>query len=104
MKTTTMCILSGFFGALFAMACGVVDGVGNKVANADTEIILTKEVISVTCSEHPDSPSVTVPDEDISWLWEGARTEGWIVSSALPCFNSETGAYETGDFVIGYIR
>lgn len=34
MKTTTMCILSGLFGAMFAVACGAVSGVGDKVAHA----------------------------------------------------------------------
>lgn len=44
MKTTTMCILSGFFGAMFAVACGVVDGVGDKEANADVLSLRIKSV------------------------------------------------------------
>jgi hypothetical protein len=52
MKQTTMCILSVFFGALFAVACGVVDGVGDKVANAnETSVGLTKEVYEYDCPD-----------------------------------------------------
>ena len=50
MKTTTMCLLSGFFGALFAVACGVVDGVGDSAANAD-DVTLRKEVIERSYEE-----------------------------------------------------
>ena len=44
MKQTTMCVLSGFFGALFAVACGVVDG----NANADLPLLQIKS-ISLDC-------------------------------------------------------
>ena len=44
MKTTTMCILSGLFGAMFAVACGAVSGVGDKVAHASG---FSKEVYEV---------------------------------------------------------
>ena len=50
MKTTTMCILSGLFGAMFAVACGAVSGVGDKVANADATM-LQKKTISFDCEE-----------------------------------------------------
>ena len=49
MKTTTICILSGLFGALFAVACGVVDGVGSKDATA-SDVLLAKYVVTGTCT------------------------------------------------------
>ena len=55
MKTTTTCILSGFFGALFAFACGVVD----KEANANS-VSLIKQVYEYDCVEG-DCPGF--PDE-----------------------------------------
>lgn len=45
MKSTTMCILSVFFGALFAVACGV----GDKEANA-SDVLLTKHVVAGSCT------------------------------------------------------
>jgi hypothetical protein len=57
MKTTTMYILSGFFGAMFAVACGAVSGVGDKVANAAGG--LQKKVFTYDCE-----PPYTVADYD----------------------------------------
>tara|TARA_Y100000589_G_scaffold330170_1_gene378961 strand:- start:1448 stop:1798 length:351 start_codon:yes stop_codon:yes gene_type:complete len=42
------CLLSGLFGAIFAAACGVVDGV--KEANANS-VALIKEVYEYDCIE-----------------------------------------------------
>lgn len=54
MKQTTMCLLSGFFGALFAVACGVVDGAGDKEANANPLSLQIKS-ISFDCPIDYDS-------------------------------------------------
>ena len=53
MKQTTMCIISGFFGAVFAVACGAIDGnngVGGKDVYAD-DVMLTKSVYEVDCAD-----------------------------------------------------
>mgnify|MGYP001305678969 FL=1 len=44
MKQTTMCIISGFFGAVFAVACGSIDGIAK-------DVILTKSVYEVDCAD-----------------------------------------------------
>ena len=53
MKQTTMCILSGFMGAMFVMACGVVDGnnMGGKSAYADEGVGLQIKSIEFDCEE-----------------------------------------------------
>jgi len=53
MKQTTMCLLSGFFGALFAVACGVVDGAGDKEANAN-DLSLQIKSLTVECNGSDD--------------------------------------------------
>jgi hypothetical protein len=47
------CLLSGLFGTLFAVACGVVDNVGGKEANAE-EVGLTKTIYEGTCTDEMD--------------------------------------------------
>ena len=85
MKQTTMCILSGFFGALFAVACGVVDGVGDKVANAnDTSVGFIKEVYEVDC---PDGTLMSCGDVSAEANWNGNPVYGWHYE----CGNGERG-------------
>jgi hypothetical protein len=57
-----MCILSGLFGAMFAVACGAVSGVGDKVANA-SDVLLAKYVVTGTCSFNFDGDSFAATTE-----------------------------------------
>ena len=81
MKTTTMCILSGLFGALFAVACGAVSGVGDKVANADADLpTLQKKVFTYDCV-----PPYSIADYDVERVEEfNARAlEGDFIVSTI---------------------
>lgn len=64
MKQTTMCLLSGFFGALFAVACGAVNGL-DKEANADSTSLQIKsktfdcDGYDLSGGDLPSHPEVT---------------------------------------------
>lgn len=52
MKQSFMCVLSGFFGCIFAVACGVVDCVGNKNAFANDATGFTIHVAEGGCEDN----------------------------------------------------
>jgi hypothetical protein len=66
MKTTTMCLLSGLFGALFAVACGAVSGVGDKEANAAPNSTLTKEIYEFTLEQFDLGTELIAEELDLS--------------------------------------
>ena len=87
MKQTIMCIFSGFFGALFAVACGAIDGnhgVGGKSVYADG-LTLTKRTFTCygslqdnqileNCSEYQDM--VAREDAVFSMYFNGSYEDG----------------------------
>jgi hypothetical protein len=91
MKQTTMCVLSGFFGALFAVACGVVDGIGDKEANA-SDVLLVKHVVSGTCNFNINegSPVLEYPS-DYEDAWDDIQQNNavWNLLEMCICFDSD---------------
>ena len=103
MKPSTMCLMSGVAGALFAVACGAVDGLSND-ANA-TSVALVKETKTFTCV---DDGSGTIPTPEPAfdeWMAE-AQNNGWLVSSfgAFICFDYASNEYIEGEVQVAYIR
>ena len=88
------CLLSGLFGAIFAAACGVVDGVGSKEANADTEIALTKTIYEGDCDEGYIETGFYPTGEEIIQVWLNFSPEtsdtynpGWYPYTTAPNLN-----------------
>ena len=93
MNQTTMCIFSGLFGALFAVSCGVVDGIGNKEALAD-DVFLRKYVAAGSCTFDSDLRPIYGQDYDVA-MSEIQNNEA--VFSALEmcaCYATEGGGCE----------
>ena len=81
MKQTTMCLLSGFFGALFAVACGAVDGnnVVGKSAYADAGVGLSKTILGEGVCSDTDGDGMTEPigTDDVAGLESPAAAMGY---------------------------
>lgn len=71
MKQSTLCLLSGIAGALFAMACGTMDGL-SKDANADDHNAVGSVAISVVTGD------CVVEETEINGiLYQSAGLSGW---------------------------
>ena len=99
MKQPTAYIFSGIIGAMFAVACGAVDGITGKdaVANAINLAIYTE---SGDCQDSDDN---YLPDSMEAFLDE-ARANDWVVSSAWDNDCSYIEGVESTDWTIAYIK
>ena len=77
MKQSTLCLLSGVAGALFAMACGAVDGI-SKDANADDHSAVAESAISVVTGD-----CVVEETEINGTIIQSAGLSGWSDFMAL---------------------
>ena len=94
MKTTKMCILSGFFGAMFAVACGAVSGIGDKVANAN-EIGLMIDSRSFGCADSTGYNS----------FLEDVRDNGWVLGDVLQTQSGQCTEYtDEYEWTVWYVR
>ena len=92
MNRTTLCMVSGLIGALFAVACGAVDGLGSKDANA-SDVLLVKYVAEGTCTfEEVDAGDFSyitpIYGDDYNDLIEDIRASEAVYSDIGFCYCS----------------
>ena len=78
MRESLMCVLSGIVGIIFAISCGVVDGVGNRDAIAESYSTLQIYTETGACV---DSDGNYLPDDMEDFLNE-AKINDWVVSAS----------------------
>ena len=95
MKQSTLCLLSGVAGALFAVACGAVDGL-SKDANA-TDVLLTKHVEELSCYREDGSGFA----DELNDFYERASNAKYIFSlgtnSSEDCYDDPEDSNGDGD-------